>query len=167
MRYRFVDRILEIDAHGVGTITTSKAFARSEEFFDGTFRRQDEVPSSLVLEAMAAAGSFLLTVKSRYQVHALLLKVNRAAFPRPVRAGDQLIVRSRLAGFQGDWDRPDASGAVFGVAEVHAACTVGADPAADAALLFVGLPLSRTLGGRREQVLTGMLELLGYVDTRP
>jgi hypothetical protein len=85
MRYRFVDRILEIDAHGVGTITTSKAFARSEEFFDGTFRRHDEVPTSLVLEAMAAAGSFLLTVKSRYQVHALLLKVNRAAF-RPVLA---------------------------------------------------------------------------------
>jgi len=63
--------------------------------------------------------------------------------------------------------RPDASGAVFGVAEVHAACTIGADPAADAALLFVGLPLSRTLGARREQVLAGMLELLGYVDTRP
>jgi 3-hydroxymyristoyl/3-hydroxydecanoyl-(acyl carrier protein) dehydratase len=166
MRYRFVDRILEIDAHGVGTITTSKAFARSEEFFDGTFRRHDEVPSSLVLEAMAAAGSFLLTIKSRYQMHALLLKVNRAAFPHPVRAGDQLIVRSRLAGFQGDWDRSDALGAVFGVAEVHAACTVGADPAADAALLFVGLPLSRTLGARREQVLAGMLELLGYVHMR-
>jgi 3-hydroxymyristoyl/3-hydroxydecanoyl-(acyl carrier protein) dehydratase len=167
MRYRFVDRILEIDAHGLGTITTSKAFARSEEFFDGTFRRQEEVPSLLVLEAMAAAGSFLLTVKSRYQIHALLLKVNRAAFLRPVLAGDQLIVRSRLAGFQGDWDRADASGAVFGVAEVQAECTVGTDPAADAALLFVGLPLSRTLGGRRNEVLTGMLELLGYVDTRP
>lgn len=167
MRYRFVDRILEIDAHGVGTITTSKAFARSEEFFDGTFRRHDEVPSSLVLEAMAAAGSFLLTVKSRYQVHALLLKVTRAVFPRPVLAGDQLIVRAGLAGFQGDWDRPDTPGAVFGVAEVHAACAVGTAPAADAVLLFVGLPLSRTLGARREQVLTGMLELLGYVDTRP
>jgi hypothetical protein len=84
-----------------------------------------------------------------------------------VLAGDQLIVRSRLAGFQGDWDRTDASGAVFGVAEVHAECTVGADPAADAVLLFVGLPLSRTLGGRWDDVLTGMLELLGYVDTRP
>jgi 3-hydroxymyristoyl/3-hydroxydecanoyl-(acyl carrier protein) dehydratase len=167
MRYRFVDRILEIDAHGVGTITTSKAFARSEEFFDGTFRRYDEVPSSLVLEAMAAAGSFLLTVKSRYQVHALLLKVNRAEFLRPVLAGDQLIVRSRLAGSQGDWDRADALGGVFGVAEVHAECTVGTDPAAAAALLFVGLPLSRTLGGRRDHVLTGMLELLGYVDSRP
>jgi hypothetical protein len=167
MRYRFVDRILEIDAHGVGTITTSKAFARSEEFFDGTFRRHDEVPSSLVLEAMAAAGSFLLTVKSRYQVHALLLKVTRAVFPRPVLAGDQLIVRAGLADFQGDWDRPVSPGAVFGVAEVHAACAVGTAPAADAVLLFVGLPLSRTLGARREQVLTGMLELLGYVDTRP
>jgi hypothetical protein len=31
MRYRFADRILEIDAHGAGTISTAKAFPRSEE----------------------------------------------------------------------------------------------------------------------------------------
>lgn len=167
MRYRFADRILEIDANGVGSLSTAKAFPRSEEYFDGTFRPENEVPSSLILESMAATGSFLLTVKSRYRAHALLLKVNRAAFRRPVLVGDCMVVRSRVAGVQGDWSRPDASGESLGVAEVHAQCSVGADRVADASLFFLCLPLSRTLGSRGEKVLTGMLELLGYTDTRP
>jgi len=38
MRSLFIDRILEIDAHGGGTIPISRAFPRSEEYVDGTFR---------------------------------------------------------------------------------------------------------------------------------
>jgi 3-hydroxymyristoyl/3-hydroxydecanoyl-(acyl carrier protein) dehydratase len=167
MRYLFIDRVLEIDAHGGGTITISKAFPRSEEYFDGTFRRPDDVPSSLILETMATAGSSLLTAKSRYQAHALLLKVERAAFRRPAHAGDRVVVRSRLAGTQGDWARPDAPADSFPLAEVHAQAFVGADVVADSVLLFVGLPLALTLGPRREEALAGILELLGYTDGRP
>ncbi len=167
MRYLFIDRILEIDAHGSGTLTTSKAFPRTEQFFDGTFRREDEVPSSLVLETMATAGSSLLTVRSRYRAHALLLKVNSAAFRRPVRAGDCLVVRARLAEIQGEWGRPDAPADAFPLAEVHARAFVGEDPVADAALFFVCLPLAVTLGPGREAALDGILELLGYTETRP
>ncbi len=167
MRYLFIDRILAIDAHGGGTITISKAFPRSEEYFDGTFRRQGEVPSSLLLETMATAGSCLLTVRSRYQAHALLLKVNRAAFRRPARAGDRVVVRSRLAGIQGDWARPDQTADAVPLAEVHAEAFVGAESVADAALLFVCLPLALTLGARWEEALAGILELLGYTDSRP
>ncbi len=167
MRYRFVDRILDIDADGVGSITTAKAFPRSEEYFDGTFRPENEVPSSLILESMAATGSLLLTAKSSYRAHALLLKINRAVLHRPVLAGDSMIVRSRVTGIQADWGRPDASGDSFGVAEVHAQCSVGEDLVADASLFFLCLPVSRTLGAKGEEVLTGALELLGYTDTRP
>ena len=167
MRYRFADRILEIDAHGAGSLTAAKAFPRTEEYFDGTFRRENEVPSSLILESMAAAGSFLLTAKSRYRTHALLLKVNRAAFPRPVLAGDRMIVHSRVAGAQEDWGGRDAREDAVGVAEVHARCRVGASDVADASLLFLCVPLSRTLGARGEEVVSGMLELLGYGETRP
>jgi 3-hydroxymyristoyl/3-hydroxydecanoyl-(acyl carrier protein) dehydratase len=167
MRYLFIDRVLAIDAHGAGTIAISKTFPRSEEYFDGTFRRQDEVPSTLILETMATAGSFLLTVKSRYQAHALLLKVGRAAFRRPVHAGDRVIVRSQLAGIQGDWARPDAAADSFPLAEVYAQAFVGAESVADSALLFVCLPLALTLGPRREEALAGILELLGYADSRP
>jgi 3-hydroxymyristoyl/3-hydroxydecanoyl-(acyl carrier protein) dehydratase len=167
MRYLFIDRILEIDAHGGGTITTRKTFPRTEEYFDGTFRGQNEVPSSLILETMATAGSSLLTVKSRYQAHALLLKVNRADFRRPIQAGDCVVVRSRLAGIQGDWAQPDAPTDSFPLAEVHAQAFVGAEPVADAALFFVCLPFALTLGSRREEALAGILELLGYSDSRP
>ena len=167
MRYLFIDRILEIDAHGGGTITTAKAFPRSEEYFDGTFRGRNEVPSSLVLETMATAGSSLLTIKSRYQAHALLLTVHRAAFRRPIHAGDRVVVRARLTDIQGDWAPPDAPRAAFPLAEVHAQAFVGADAVADAALFFVCLPLALTLGARREKALAGILELLGYTDSRP
>lgn len=167
MRYRFADRILEIDAHGAGTLSAAKGFPRSEEYFDGTFRRENEVPSSLVLESMATAGSFLLTVKSHYRTHALLLKVNRAAFPRPVLAGDSMVVQARVAGIQGDWSRAEAPADAFGAAEVHARCLVGGEPVADSTLFYLCLPLSRTFGPRRDEVLAGTLELLGYVDTRP
>lgn len=167
MRYLFIDRVLEIDAHGSGTIATSKTFPRSEEYFDGTFRREDEVPSSLILESMATAGSSLLTIKSRYRAHALLLKVNRAVFRRSVRAGDRVVVRSRLADLQGEWGRPDGPADAFPLAEVHAQAFVGTDPVADASLFFICLPLALTLGPRQEVALAGILELLGYTDNRP
>lgn len=167
MRYLFIDRVLHIDAHGGGTIAISKAFPRSEEYFDGTFRRQDEVPASLILETMATAGSSLLTARSRYRAQALLLKVNRAAFRRPVRAGEAVVVRSQLAGIQGDWARPDAAADARPLAEVQAQAFVGEESVAESALLFVGLPLAWTLSSRREETLAGMLELLGYTDSRP
>jgi len=167
MRYLFADRILQIDAHGAGTIATSKAFARTEEYFEGTFRPQGEVPSSLILEAMATAGSFLLTVKSRYQAHALLLKVGRAVFRHPVLAGESVVVRSQVMNAQGDWSQTDLSAGALGLAEVAAQCFVGAESVAEATLFFVGLPLARTLGPRHGELLRGILELLGYTDSRP
>lgn len=167
MRYLFADRILEIDAHGAGTITTAKAFVRTEEYFDGTFRPRNQVPSTLVLETMATAGSFLLTAMSRYQAQGLLMKVNRADFPHPVLAGEQMVVRARVVGTQGGWGRAEISDEPFGVAEVRAECLVNDRRVADAVLMFLGLPMDWTFGPRQEDVLTGILELLGYVDTRP
>ena len=167
MRYLFLDRLLEIDAHAGGTITISKAFPRSEEYFDGTFREEDEVPSSLLLETMATAGSSLLTVKSRYQAHALLLKINRAAFHRPVRGGDCVVVRARLVEMQGEWCRPESPADAFPLAEVGVQAFVGNAPVADASLFFVCLPLALTLGPSRDNALAGILELLGYTDSRP
>jgi 3-hydroxymyristoyl/3-hydroxydecanoyl-(acyl carrier protein) dehydratase len=167
MRYLFADRILQIDAHGAGTIATSKAFARTEEYLEGTFRAQGEVPASLILETMATAGSFLLTVKSCYRAHALLLKVKRAGFRRPVFAGESVLAHSQVVELQGDWSHPGMSAESLGLAEVAARCFVGGEPVADATLFFLGLPLARTLGPRHEELLKGILELLGYMDGRP
>jgi 3-hydroxymyristoyl/3-hydroxydecanoyl-(acyl carrier protein) dehydratase len=167
MRSLFIDRILEIGAHGGGTIPINKAFPRSKEYVDGAFRGRNEVPSSLILETMATAGSSLRTVKSGDQAQALLLKVNRAVFRRPIQAGDCVVVRSRLAGIQRDWAQADAPTDSFPLAEVHAQAFVGAEPVADAALVFVCPPLALTLGPGQEEALAGILELLGYTESRP
>jgi len=50
---------------------------------------------------------------------------------------------------------------------VHAQAFVGAERVADAALFFVCLPLALTLGPGREEALAGILELLGYTESRP
>jgi len=102
MHYQFIDRILEVDAHGAGKVVVIKTFPRTEDYFDGTFRQPDEVPSSLLLETMASAGALVLGIRSGYHANAALLKVNRATFSRPVFAGAALKVRLGLTASQGD-----------------------------------------------------------------
>lgn len=167
MHYKFIDRILEIDAHGSGTITTRKTFPRSEDYFDGTFRRQEEVPTSLILEAIAAASSFLLIVRSRYRAMGLLLKLARARFPRPLLAGDRLVVRSRIVGIQGDWTDPAVAPPDLGMAEIHTRATSEDALVAEAEALYLCVPMTWVFGSRKDAVLTGALELLGCADKRP
>jgi 3-hydroxyacyl-[acyl-carrier-protein] dehydratase len=167
MQYRFIDRIAEIDSEGAGTVTTIKAFPRSEDYFNGTFREANEVPSCLVLEAMAAAGSFLLTVRSRYRALALLIKVNHATFRRPVLAGDRMIVRSQILGTQGDWGEREASAQAGGMAQTSAECFVGDTRVAEADLLFLCVPMEWTVGSSMERTITSYLDLMGLADDRP
>ncbi len=166
MRYRFIDAIVAVDAHGAGTIRTAKAFARSEEYLEGTFRRAGEVPASLVLESMAAAGSLLLAVRSRWRAHGVLLKVARAGFFRAAGAGDRLTIDAAIRDLQGDWDgEPSAPG--FGMAQVAATAAVGGARVAEADFLFVGVPMRWSFGRRHEQVVAELLELIGRADARP
>jgi 3-hydroxymyristoyl/3-hydroxydecanoyl-(acyl carrier protein) dehydratase len=167
MNYKFVDRILEIDAHGGGTITTCKTFPRTEDYFDGTFRRQSEVPTSLVLEAVASASSFLLIVRSRYRAMGLLLKLACARFARPVLAGDRIVLQSRIVAIQGDWTDPTVAPQDLGMAEIHTRGTVGDVLVAEAEALYLCVPMVWVFGSRKEEVVTGALELLGCADARP
>jgi hypothetical protein len=167
MHYKFVDRILEIDAQGGGTIAACKTFPRTEDYFDGTFRRQGEVPTSLILEAIASASSFLLIVRSRYRAMGLLLKLARARFARPLLAGDRLVVRSRIAAIQGDWSDPTVAPQDLGIAEIHSQGIVGGVLAAETEALYLCIPMVWVFGSRKEEVLTSALELLGCADARP
>jgi 3-hydroxymyristoyl/3-hydroxydecanoyl-(acyl carrier protein) dehydratase len=167
MYYKFVDRILEVDAHGSGTITTCKTFPRTEDYFDGTFRRKNEVPASLILEAIASTSSFLLIVRSRYRAMGLLLKLSRARFARPLSAGDRLVVRSRIVGIQGEWTDPAVTPQDLGMAEIHTRGIVGDGLVAEAEALYLCVPMEWVFGSRKEEVLTGALELLGCADARP
>lgn len=164
MRYQFVDRILHVDAKGAGTIQTLKTFPRGEDYFDGTFRGQDEVPASLLLESMAFAGGLLLCIRSGYTAQGLLLKVNRATFTCPVMAGEPVTVRSRLIAAQGDWTeqtRPDQGAKL---AQTLAQCLVGEKQVAEGDLLFLGLPLEVTLGSRKEELLVKLMDLVALAS---
>ncbi len=165
--YKFVDRILEIDAHGAQTITTCKTFPRTEDYLDGTFRRQGEVPASLILEAIASASSFLMIVRSRYRAMGLLLKLARARFARPLLAGDRLVVQSRVVSVQGNWIDPTTEPQDLGMAEIHARGTAAGALVAEAEALYLSVPMVWMFGSRKEEILTDALELLGCADARP
>jgi 3-hydroxymyristoyl/3-hydroxydecanoyl-(acyl carrier protein) dehydratase len=167
MHYNFVDRILEIDAHGSGTITACKTFPRTEDCFDGTFRREGEVPASLVLESIASTSSFLLIVQSRYRAMGLLLKLSSARFWRSVVAGDRLVVQSRIVAIQGDWTDPTAASQDLGMAEIHTRATVDDVLVTETEALYLGVPMVWVFGERKEEVVTNALELLGLADERP
>ncbi len=162
MRYRFIDRVLAVDAHGAGTIRTSKAFARSEEYLEGTFRRAGEVPASLVLEAMAAAASLLLAVRSRYRTHGVLLKVARAEFAPPPSAGERLTIEAAIRAVQ---DARDASEP--GMAEITATCRTEERTVGSAELLFLCVPMAWSFGPEADRVVSELLELIGLADARP
>lgn len=167
MHYHFTDRIMDVDAHGAGTITTRKTFPRTEDYFDGTFRQRDEVPSSLILETMASAGAMLLSIRSRYRAHALLLKINGARFQVPVSAGDQVTAHSRVVATQGNWSAELGPEQTVAVAQTLAHTFVGKTQVAEADILFLCIPLVWTFGSRMEDIVTDILDLLGLADARP
>jgi len=167
MHYQFIDRILEVDAHGAGKVVVIKTFPRTEDYFDGTFRQPDEVPSSLLLETMASAGALVLGIRSGYHANAALLKVNRATFSRPVFAGAALKVRLGLTASQGDWTGLADPRQAVGMAEALAQGFVGETQVAEADMLFLCVPMTWVLGSGGERLLTHYLELMGIADARP
>lgn len=166
MRYQFVDQILHDDASGAGTIETLKRFPRGEDYFDGTFRPETEVPSSLLLESMAFAGALLLCVRSGYAAQGVLLKVNQATFTGPVVAGEQVVIRSRLVATQGDWTAWAGTDEGARLAQTLAECHAGERRVAEADLLFLGMPVEATLGSRMQEILAAVRELVANTVRR-
>lgn len=160
MQYQFVDQVLHLDAHMAGTVETVKTFLPGEDYFDGTFRDQDEVPSSLLLESMAFAGALLLCVRSGYTLLGVLLKVNQAIFAYPAVAGERVAVRSRLVATQGDWAGGPGSDQPPRLAQMLAECHVGEKQLAQVDLLFLGVPLEITLGSHKEEILAKLMKLV-------
>ena len=160
MRYRFTDRILELD-HGAASIRTCKTFPRTEDYFGGPFRAEAEVPFSLVLESMASSAAVFLIVRSGYRVHPLLLKINRAGACRPLYAGDRMIVETKITAAQGDWiAENNASGTVRAVAQ----CQVDRRAVAEAEMLYFCLPMAWTLGAQMPKTVREFQEVLNLVD---
>lgn len=160
LQYRFVDRILQVDASGAGTITTQMTFPRGADYFDGTFRGRAEVPPSLLIESMAFAGSILLCIRSEYTAQGVLLKVNRATFDRQIGPDEPVTISASLTATQGEWRMGADSEAGGALAQVFCRCRVGEQRAAEGDLMFLGVPVTTTLGSRKDGILDDIREMV-------
>jgi len=96
-RYPFllVDRILELTPEYVVGL---KNVTINEPFFQGHFPGKPIMPGVLIVEAMAQAGGilafFLLAARQRSPVY--FMGMDHVRFRKPVRPGDQLILKVKL-----------------------------------------------------------------------
>lgn len=96
-RYPFVllDRILEISSEHVVAL---KNVSINEPYFQGHFPGQPIMPGVLIVEAMAQAGGFLaFSLVPHHLGNAVyFMGIDRVRFRKPVRPGDQLILKLNL-----------------------------------------------------------------------
>jgi UDP-3-O-[3-hydroxymyristoyl] N-acetylglucosamine deacetylase/3-hydroxyacyl-[acyl-carrier-protein] dehydratase len=94
-RYPFlmVDRIVAMD--GDREITGVKNVTINEPFFQGHYPGQPIMPGVLIIEALAQISGILLSRRLEHTGKvAVLLSLDRVKMRRPVRPGDQLILRA-------------------------------------------------------------------------
>ncbi len=96
-RYPFllVDRIIECTSEGIVGI---KNVSGNEPFFQGHFPNDPIMPGVLILEAMAQTGGLFVLIQHpecRNKPY-YFAGLDRARFRRPVRPGDQLVMKMKL-----------------------------------------------------------------------
>lgn len=94
MNFHFIDKIIELNK--AERILAQKSFTRTEEYFDQHFPRSDQVPNSLILEAVADAAAMLIFATTEFSALALLLMVNEARFQKQLFAGDRMLLDVRM-----------------------------------------------------------------------
>lgn len=96
--FLMVDRVLEIKAGE--SIVAVKNVSINEAHFAGHFPQYAVMPGVLVVEALAQAGGVLAWESARAEEHSvtilLLAGIEDVRFKRPVRPGDQLILKANL-----------------------------------------------------------------------
>jgi beta-hydroxyacyl-ACP dehydratase FabZ len=96
-RYPFVllDRILEV---GEQEIVGLKNVTINEPFFQGHFPGHPIMPGVMIIEAMAQAGGLLAfhLAPETSGNNVYFMGVDKVRFRKPVRPGDQLIMRIKL-----------------------------------------------------------------------
>ena len=96
--FLLVDRVLEVTAGE--SIVAVKNVSANEAFFEGHFPGHAVMPGVLVVEALAQAGGVLAWETAQQDEDPVrilyLVGVDKARFKRPVRPGDQLILRANL-----------------------------------------------------------------------
>ena len=99
MRYILIDRYLELEKGRRGRAV--KTVTHGEDFLTYGLSPLPVMPASLVVECQAQVAGVLATASDDFQGKALLAKVDRAEFYRPITAGDRLIVTATMVNRMG------------------------------------------------------------------
>lgn len=123
-RYPFVmiDRVVEL---GAETLTAIKNVTINEPFFQGHYPGNPVMPGVLQVEAMAqAAGILLLRQSDKDGKTALFMSCDKVKWRKPVRPGDQLLIKVKMTKLRGT------------VACAEGECTVNGQVVSSADLMF-------------------------------
>ena len=130
-RYPFllVDKILEQEENkivGVKNVTIN------EPFFQGHFPGHPVMPGVLIIEAMAQVGGVLMFSKDENKGKIpLFAGIDKARFKKPVRPGDQLIIKVEIMKMK------------RGIGKAKAEAYVDDNLVASAGLMFTAVNISR------------------------
>jgi UDP-3-O-[3-hydroxymyristoyl] N-acetylglucosamine deacetylase/3-hydroxyacyl-[acyl-carrier-protein] dehydratase len=101
-RYPFVmiDRVVEFK--GTSELVAIKNVTFNEPYFGGHFPGNPVMPGVLQLEAMAQAAGVLIVRHNDWTPRpAFFMSADKVKFRRPVRPGDQLVIRAKLTKVRG------------------------------------------------------------------
>ncbi|MBI4862604.1 MAG: hypothetical protein HY815_20445 [Candidatus Riflebacteria bacterium] len=99
MKYVLIDRYLELEKGRYGRAV--KTITHGEDFLEFQLTPVPCLPISLLIEAQAQVAGILVSASYEFKGKALLAKVDRAEYYRPLTTGDRLIITARLAELRG------------------------------------------------------------------
>jgi UDP-3-O-[3-hydroxymyristoyl] N-acetylglucosamine deacetylase/3-hydroxyacyl-[acyl-carrier-protein] dehydratase len=127
-----IDRVIEFK--GTSELVAIKNVTFNEPYFGGHFPGNPVMPGVLQLEAMAQAAGVLIVRHNDWTPRpAFFMSADKVKFRRPVRPGDQLVIRARLT---------KVRGGKIAVAEVS--CSVDDQVVSSAELMITTLDESAT-----------------------
>lgn len=137
MKFRFLDGVVSSGLNGQETVITHVTFPESEDYLATPFHRALQVPSTIVLEAMAASGGRLIELVSKNRAVGMMIKIDEANFIAPVAAGERMLVQSELLGIQ------DRNGVKVGLARTRCQASVNDRAVAEARIAYLCLPVQK------------------------
>jgi len=94
MRFYLFDKVIQFvpGQSGVGV----KNITLAEDFFIKHYDRTPLMPEPLVIEALAQMGGWTIALSTQWRYVAILLRIDKVRFYKPVRPGDQLILKVEI-----------------------------------------------------------------------
>jgi 3-hydroxyacyl-[acyl-carrier-protein] dehydratase len=112
--FLLIDAIIALDLEEK-TVVGKKNVTINEPFFQGHFPDAPLMPGVLIIEALAQTGGVLVHLLDNKGRIAILLGVSEAKFRKPVKPGDQLILKASLIHLSSKAGKVNAEAYVDGI----------------------------------------------------